>query len=179
MGDFDGNGTDDIGVFRLVTPIPNTSDKYGEIYLRFQLTSGLPDRYILLGQTGDFPVAGDWDGDGVDGIGVHRRSNSFFFLTNQINTFTPSIEYIAWVGVPDDVGFAGDWDGNGIDGVGVFRPTNGVTYLKNVPSTGIADIFFIYGLAGDFPVAGVWQAPVIADQPLGAGESAPIFVPRK
>ncbi len=39
----------------------------------------------------------------------------------------------------------------------LFRQTNGFTYLRNSLTTGFADISFVYGIAGDIPVAGHWQ----------------------
>jgi hypothetical protein len=51
----------------------------------------------------------------------------------------------------------GDWIGQGHDGVGLFRQSNGYTYLRNELTTGYADIAFVYGIAGDMPVAGHWQ----------------------
>jgi hypothetical protein len=33
---------------------------------------------FLFGNPGDKPVAGDWDGDGIDEVGLHRESTGFF-----------------------------------------------------------------------------------------------------
>jgi hypothetical protein len=40
----------------------------------------------------------------------------------------------------------------------VFRPSNGALYLKNTNQTGFADIRINYGLPGDRPVTGDWNA---------------------
>ena len=69
----------------------------------------------------------------------------------------------------------GDWIGQGHDGLGLFRQTNGYTYLKNALTTGFADITFVYGIAGDVPVAGHWQL-VYPLQPSGA-LVPPTFIP--
>src|SRR5262249_44378178 len=45
----------------------------GEFYLKQQLTAGLPDQMERYGEAGDVPVVGDWDGTGVDSVGVYRQ----------------------------------------------------------------------------------------------------------
>ena len=37
---------------------------------------------FAFGQPGDQPVAGDWNGDGIDTIGVYRPSTGQFLLRN-------------------------------------------------------------------------------------------------
>jgi hypothetical protein len=142
VGDWDGNGTVTIGIYR-----------NGGFYLRNSNTIGFADVVFAFGAPGDQPVAGDWDGDGVDTIGVYR--NGMFFLRNQNNSGAPSA--IFGLGIPGDVGIAGDWNGDGIDTTGVFRPSNGALYLKNQNTTGFADIQINYGIAGDKPVTGDWD----------------------
>jgi hypothetical protein len=142
VGDWDGNGTATIGIYR-----------NGSFYLRNENTIGFADLTFPFGMPGDQPVAGDWDGDGVDTIGVYR--NGTFYLRNSND---PGMaEMIFSLGVPGDVGIAGDWDGDGIDTTGVFRPANGALYLKNTNETGFANIQINYGLPGDRPVTGDWN----------------------
>src|SRR5262249_32673699 len=50
----------------------------GEFYLKQRLLTGQPDRVERFGEAGDLPVAGDWDGDGIDSLGVYR--NGVFHL---------------------------------------------------------------------------------------------------
>ena len=75
-GDWDGNGTTDIGVYRP----PATRGETG----RWLLTTNEEARKagefgtppviwdISFGQYGDMPIAGDWNNDGIAGIGVVR-----------------------------------------------------------------------------------------------------------
>ena len=51
----------------------------------------------------------------------------------------------------------GDWIGQRYDGVGLFRQSNGYTSLRNELTTGYADLTFVYGIAGDIPLARHWQ----------------------
>ena len=142
VGDWDGNGTSTIGIYR-----------NGQFYLRNSNTIGFADWVFPFGTPGDQPVAGDWNGDGVDTIGVYR--NGTFFLRNSNNAGAPQM--IFGLGIPGDVGIAGDWDGNGFDTTGVFRPSNGALYLKNENETGFADVQINYGIGGDMPVTGDWN----------------------
>src|SRR6266540_6593025 len=141
-GDWDGNGTDTIGVYR-----------NGTFYLRNSNTVGFADIVFPFGLPGDQPVAGDWDGNGTDTVGVYR--NGTFFLRNSNSNGIADISF--GLGIPGDVGIAGDWNNDGMDTTGVFRPSNGVIFLKNANSTGFADVAINYGIPGDKPVIGDWN----------------------
>jgi hypothetical protein len=41
---------------------------------------------IVLGNTNDLPIIGDWDGNGTDEIGVFRPSNNVFYLRSSTGT---------------------------------------------------------------------------------------------
>jgi len=143
-GDWNGDGTDTIGVYR-----------NGVFYLRNSNTVGTADTFFAFGLPNDQPIAGDWDGNGTDTIGVYRSSNFTFYLRNSNTTGTPDLSFS--LGIPGDVGIAGDWNGDGMDTTGVFRPSNGVIFLKNINLTGTADISINYGIPGDKPVIGDWN----------------------
>ncbi|MBK7454269.1 MAG: hypothetical protein IPJ46_11310 [Anaerolineales bacterium] len=141
-GDWDGNGTDTIGIYR-----------NGMFYLRNSNTVGFANLSFAFGLPGDQPVVGDWDGDGFDTIGVYR--NGTFLLRNTNSAGPEDITFA--LGNPGDVGIAGDWNADGMDTTGVFRPSNGFIFLKNANTTGFADVALNYGLAGDMPVIGDWN----------------------
>jgi len=142
VGDWDGNGTATIGIYR-----------NGIFYLRNSNTVGFADIVIPFGTPGDQPVAGDWNNDGVDTIGVYRYGT--FLLRNSNDAGAPEMSF--GLGNPGDVGIAGDWNGDGMDTTGVFRPINGIIFLKNSNTTGFADIALNYGIPGDQPVMGDWN----------------------
>ena len=141
-GDWDGNGSDTIGVYR-----------DGSFYLRNSNTVGFADLVFAFGQPGDQPVVGDWDGNGTDTIGVYRDG---MFLLRNTNTAGVADESFL-LGNPGDVGIVGDWNADGQDTTGVFRPDSGVIFLKNANTSGFADVALNYGLAGDMPVIGDWN----------------------
>jgi NOL1/NOP2/fmu family ribosome biogenesis protein len=144
VGDWDGNGTTTIGVYR-----------NGYFYLRNDNSPGFANLVFAFGMPGDQPIAGDWNGDGVDTIGVFRPSSGQFFLRNSNSEGTADASF--YLGNAGDVGIAGDWDGDGLDTTGVFRPSDGMIFLKNKNENGSADAALNYGLPGDRPVVGDWD----------------------
>ncbi|MFN7210843.1 MAG: hypothetical protein ACK4P1_10705, partial [Aggregatilineales bacterium] len=125
-------------------------------YIRYANTTGYANLALALGASGDVPVAGDWNGDGVETIGYYRPSTGQFFLTDS-NTPSAPIVYSFALGGPGDIPVVGDWDNDGKAGVGVFRPSTGQFFLRNALSTGFADYEVIFGGNGDVPVAGDWN----------------------
>ena len=123
----------------------------GALYLKNQNTSGFADVLLTYGVSGDYPVAGDWNGDGVDTIGVYR--NGTFYLRNSNTNGFANI--VVSFGAAGDQPVVGDWNGDGIDTIGIFR--NGTFYLRNSNTVGPADMIFSLGSAGDVGIAGDWN----------------------
>jgi hypothetical protein len=140
-------------------PRPDTigAFKAGVWYLRNSNSAGPADITVSFGgDASDLPIVGDWDGDGVDTIGVYRSSTGVMFLSDS-NT-APSVVYNPVFGNPGDTPFAGRWDNTMThDGIGVYRPSNGILYEKKNLTTGYSDYFAIFGNPGDQGVAGDWN----------------------
>jgi hypothetical protein len=145
--------TDTIGIYR---PSNQT------FYLRNSRTAGAPDivvqyGYLCGGQVCNYPIMGDWNGDGVDTIGIYDRARGVFLLRNQNATGFPAYEPV--MGNPGDQPLAGRWTPDmNHDGIGVFRNSNGILYLKKVISTGFSDYFAVMGNPGDVGLAGDWNS---------------------
>jgi hypothetical protein len=99
-------------------------------------------------------VAGDWNADGRDTVGVYRPSAGQFFLTNQ-DVLNPSVDIAATFGVAEDLPVAGDWDGDSKDTIGVWRPSVATFFLSN--NNAAIDITAAFGTNGDQPVVGDWD----------------------
>lgn len=145
-----------------VTPAPPLVDtigvyKNGVFFLRNSNTNGLADITTLFGgDPSDLPVAGDWNGDGVDTIGVYRGATGVYFLSDS-NT-VPSVTFNPVFGNPGDTPFAGKWTADMThDGIGVYRNSNGILYQKKTLITGFSDFFAVFGNPGDQGVAGDWD----------------------
>ena len=137
VGDWDGDGKDDLGVF-----------KAGQVSLR--MADGSVARY-LLGATGDIAVVGDWDGDGKDSVGVYRAGT--WSLRNALSAgpFDTTFSF----GFAGALPVTGDWAGSGHQGIGVV--SGGHWYLRTTVTAGAAERTFAYGLSGDRPLAGDWD----------------------
>lgn len=76
VGDWDGDGDDEIGLHREST---------GLFYWRYSLTTGVADDEIVFGDPGDRFVAGDWGVvDGKDTPSVFRPSNTTMFFRDTL-----------------------------------------------------------------------------------------------
>jgi len=137
-------GMDTTGVFR-----PSN----GLLYLKNANTTGFADVAINYGLAGDYPVAGDWDGNGTATIGIYR--NGSFYLRNS-NTLGFADLVIAF-GQAGDQPVAGDWNGDGTDTIGVYRSSTGQFLLRNSNTAGAPDMSFYLGNVGDVGIAGDWN----------------------
>jgi len=164
-GDWNGDGRTDLGIFRdgtflrgVITTNTNPCPRCFPSTTIEQLDP------LPFGQAGDRPIAGDWNGDGIDDVGVYR-SNSSTFILRVPETVTgvpchgcPPVTEVRITTVTSQFGSAGDlpvtgdWDGDGRDSIGVFH--NGVFQVTN-------DFFetngsSTFGFIGDLPLSGDW-----------------------
>ena len=103
-----------------------------------------------FGSSGDLPIAGDWDGDGRDEIGVFHLG--VFLLTVDFSEVNASTVF----GQAGDLPMAADWAGTHIDDVGVYHPPTATMQIELVFGFG-PGMNFAFGLPGDQPVTGHWQ----------------------
>ncbi len=108
----------------------------GALYLKNSNTTGFADVAINYGLPGDYPVVGDWDGNGTVTIGIYR--NGSFYLRNS-NTIGFA-DIVFPFGLPGDQPVAGDWNNDGTDTIGVYRPSIGQFLLRNSNSAGAAQM---------------------------------------
>jgi hypothetical protein len=76
VGDFNGNGRDTVSIYR-----PSLARFY--IFNKLGPNGGgllVPAAEFTFGRPGDQPLIGDWNGDGVDTIGIYRSER--FYLRN-------------------------------------------------------------------------------------------------
>jgi hypothetical protein len=166
VGDWTGGGTTTVGFFR-----PSTSTWV--LHNCNAPTCSTLDISFVYGDGvgGDQPVAGDWDGNGTTTIGVFRPAGTRFntgtvdewILRNSNTAGNGDLDFL--YGGPGDLPIVGDWDGNRTTTIGVFRApqtqfnpaTADEWILRNSNTAGNGDLDFLYGGAGDRPVAGGWK----------------------
>jgi hypothetical protein len=148
-GDFNGDGCDTLSIYRPSEArfyiINNLGENEGGL--------GAAEYSFLFGNMGDKPVVGDWDGDGIDEIGLHRESTGLFYWRNTLDT--GNADGTIFFGDPGDRFVAGDWGiVDGKDTPGLFRPSNTTFYFRHTLTEGNADSQFVFGMPGWIPVAG-------------------------
>jgi hypothetical protein len=107
-----------------------------------------PARQFAFGIAGDVPLAGDWDGDGIDTVGVYRPGDGNVYLRNSNTTGFAEIQFFAGPGQP----VVGDWEGNGVDTVAMFEDATATFSLLDCE--GAVERTVAYGQPGDVPLGG-------------------------
>jgi hypothetical protein len=118
-------------------------------FLRSTLTAGVATTTFAYGSASDYPLFGDWDGNGSKTPGVVRGNTWYLRNTNGAGNADVVFTY----GSAGDVPIAGDWDGDGIETPGVVRGGGGCGqfdclfkqtqwFLRNSNSTGTSDVNF-------------------------------------
>lgn len=125
VGDWDGDGDANVGLYnpatnhfwlnRLDGSWARTRPE-GLILFRPRLPYLLPQSWL--------PLAGDWNGDGTDTIGLYDPAARTFYLNNRTDgstttvvTLRPAFSERGWRPI------TGDWNGDGRDTYGLFNPT--------------------------------------------------------
>ncbi len=153
VGDWDGDGRDGLGFYDTRSPtipqfqlwnVPVDGAPFDSV-MNFFFDEPVPDA---------LPVAGDWDGDGSDEVGLYFPPTGTFLLGGR-----GPINFLAVTGGGSNaLPVAGDWDGDGRDGVGVYDPRAAVFRLRNGLTSGPPDVIFRFGprRGGWLPIAGAW-----------------------
>ncbi|MDR3638959.1 MAG: proprotein convertase P-domain-containing protein [Isosphaeraceae bacterium] len=156
VGDFDGDGVTDVGVYE-----PGTGSS-PSTWIIDESTGGL--QTFTFGQAGDQPVPGNYDGTGKDELAVYRPSTGQFLIAGAGGTANPTIVAI---GAPNEVPVPGNYDNqyyfnNHVaerTDVAVYNPSTGAYTIGQWVGTGVtvtprtdtgpsSDLF----QAGDIPV---------------------------
>jgi hypothetical protein len=154
IGRWNSKDYDRIGVFR-----PSTGKWYLDVNGNGKLNTCDRDRCGNLRnyRTGDLPVTGSWNGNGLTQLGLFRPSTGEWFLDYNGNR--------TWDGCTKDrclsspwtgayLPVAGDWDGTGTSKIGIFDPSTGEWFI-DLNGNG-QWVRFSFGQAGDIPVVGKW-----------------------
>ena len=160
VGDWNGDGKDDLGVFRNVNGV-------GEFILDTNEDGVLDagDTTFIFGLGTDKPIVGDWNGDGKDEVGVFRGNANgvgvFSLDTNGDHQFDAGDQVFTF-GLATDKIVIGDWNNSGTDKVGVYRDNGAGVGLFSLDTTGDHQFdanssVFTFGLATDTVVIGDWN----------------------
>jgi hypothetical protein len=133
----------------------------GTSYIRHQDGSSWNQQW---GMSGDVPLLGDVDGDGVKDLIVWRPSSGTWYILKSTAGYagwgTPSSWTAIQWGSNGDVPLVADFDGDGKADLAVWRPSSGTWYILkssagyagwNTPSSWVS---YQWGLNGDKPLIG-------------------------
>ncbi len=136
LGDWDGDGIDSIALYDPQISVfflknANSGNATGGADKTF--TYGIPGVSIV-------PIIGDWNGDGVDTVGVFDSERGVFYLRNT-NSYGDA-DMIFSIMPTDHImqPVVGDWNGNGDDTVGLYDPNDSTFYLKDKNFFGVGKI---------------------------------------
>lgn len=110
------------------------------------------DHVFHFGNQGDRAITGDWNGDGVDNIGVFSNGN--WYLDVDGNGRLTSADRGYDFGTTGDIPVTGDWTGDGVTNIGVYR--NG-KFILDTNANGVmdeSDAVVESGDVGDIPISG-------------------------
>jgi len=113
------------------------------------------DHVFYFGGSGDIPVAGDWNGDGVDTIGVFMNG-TWILDDNGDGRWLPG-ETMVELGQAGDLPVVGDFNGDGVADLGVFRDGKWMIDINGNRTFDSEDLYIEFGQAGDMPVVADWN----------------------
>ena len=116
------------------------------------------DRLYALGQAGDVPLVGDWNGDGRHEVGFFRAGMWLLDYSGNGTWEGPATDRLYALGQAGDTPLVGDWNGDNRAKVGLFR--NGM-WLLDHNGNGVwdgpsLDRLYALGRAGNRSAALAW-----------------------
>lgn len=151
-GDFNGDGCDTVSFYIPATGQVRIFNTATEV-VAASVASIPSDIEYKFGDDRFLPFVGDFDGDGIDTIGLFRSSTAVVYLKNTHTAGPADVKFS--FGESGDLPLAGDWGPeDGIDSIAVYRPTSGSFLFRYTNSDGAPDETMEFGDPGGAPITG-------------------------
>ncbi len=149
VGDYNGNNTDEIAVFRA-----------GAWLILY--SSGAYETRVW-GAAGDKPVPLDYDGDGKTDLAIWRWNNGtgdgkwhVMYSGYVSGMIAKTVSSVKWGIASGDIPVPADYDGDGRADLGVWRPSTGTWHIRFINGPNVTTSRSVqWGMAGDVPVSGI------------------------
>lgn len=132
--------------------------EHGPLVWMLSAELGIP---LISGPGALCPLAGDWDGDGRDTVGVYNPANRTFLVRGEVASGRRFVTTPP-VGPFGAIPIAGDWDGEGGDEIGVYDPLTRRFSFYTIRGV-TARPSQVFGAAGDLPIIGDWDGDGVDD----------------
>lgn len=123
---------------------------------RGNLRADLIDHVFLYGAAGDMAIAGDWNGDGIDTVGVYR-AGVWRLDVNGDGRWTDADEAVRF-GRKGDFPLVGDFNGDGIDDLAIVRDGKIYFDTNGNRKIDVNDLVMEYDESKGLPIVGTWSS---------------------
>lgn len=120
-----------------------------------QLRADVIDHVFLYGTAGDVGVAGDWNGDGIDTVGLFRGGVWRLDVDGNGRWTDPDIAAV--FGGPDDIPLVGDFNGDGVDDLAIIRGGKIFIDANGNRKLDVDDLAMEFDTGRGIPVIGQWS----------------------
>jgi hypothetical protein len=151
--DFDGDGKDDVAVYR-----PGSPSTWW--VLKSSTNFGSSSTYAAGDSTG-IPVMGDYDGDGRADVAVYQPATALWSVLLSTGSYLSGLSY-QW-GVNGDRPVPADYDGDGKTDIAVYRPGTGMWWILRSGSGFSSYTNQLWGASTDVPVPADYDGDGRAD----------------
>jgi hypothetical protein len=155
-GDWNGDGKATIGLYAPATStfFLRNSNNPNRTGTDIQFQYG-PTNSTLL------PVAGDWNGSGMDQVGLYDQTTGTFHLREVSGTSVTDVVFVYGPANNHLLPLAGKWTLGAAEAtIGLYSPTDALFFLRDSNTTGFADNTVLYGPANSAlslkPITGDW-----------------------
>jgi hypothetical protein len=129
IGDFNGDGLDDIAAF--------TRGTAGDVYVALSTGSSFSGKGVkwhdFFAINDEIPLAGDFNGDGLDDIAAFTRGTAgdvYVALSTGSSFSGKGVKWHDFFAINDEIPISGDFNGDGLDDIAAFtRGTAGDVYV--------------------------------------------------